>query len=84
MTISTIRKVDADDIRAVKKSAKRFCDRHGIAIFDDDPELTIAYETEYKNDKKLKAQWTRVMCRALSVQYDIRTVVAYGYIGLSI
>lgn len=92
MTISTIRRADDADIVAVRDAAVRFCDRHGIQYDQDGPsgpEDAIRYEIECGGPQggprpRMRKLWTACYCRALRVQTDARTTIAYGYVGVSL
>jgi hypothetical protein len=90
MTISTIRRYDAEDAAKVNAAALRFCARHNIvANYEgESAEKSIESEIDLRrqmngdgSEPKLAAQWQRVFCRALGLPYDRRLTVGYGYIG---
>lgn len=84
-SLATIRRIDATDKARVKAAAERFCNRHGIA-FDEyfDAESSIDHEiySAHPSDQaRLRRMWMSCYCRALRVPYDVRTRVAWGYVG---
>lgn len=93
MTISTIRRYDADDAAKVNSAALRFCARHNIvANYDGEPaEQSIEAEIELRRqldggrgEPKLAVQWQRVFCRALGQPYNSRLTVGYGHVGIRV
>lgn len=92
MTISTIRRVTDLDISRVRAAAERFCARHGISYDVDDPrgaEDAIQYQIDCGGaqggeDARIKKLWAGCYCRALGEPIDVRTTIAWGYVGISI
>ena len=91
MTISTIRRYEAEDQARVKVAAERFCKRHGIkydaSISETEAEISIDYAiwNAHPEDKAyLRKLWTACYCRALRVPYDVRTTTYSGYIGVTV
>ena len=89
MTISTIRRADSDDLAAVRAAAVRFCDRHGIRYDSpDEAEQAIEFAMDPQSpgygQARIRKLWTACYCRALGVRTDVRTTIAYGYVGLSV
>ena len=87
MTISPIRRATSDDLAAVRDAAIRFCVRHGLRYNSpEEAEDTIAYATDPQSpgydQARLRKLWIACYCRALGLPTNVRTTMAYGYIGL--
>ena len=97
MTISVIRTATPEDRQRVNAAARRFCKRYGIAITEVDNEVFkgdldalidfhITYDTctDASERSRLRAKWSRAMCRALKVKYDRRIDIIFGHVGIRI
>lgn len=82
MAISTTRPATDDDVKRMEAAARRFCERHGVKIDDEnEPELYVEYFLEnYLQDDKpaLARSWRRSVLAALRNDGD---TIAYGYVG---
>lgn len=89
MAISIIRRADSDDLAAVRAAAIRFCDRHGILYNSPDEaeqEIDFAMDPQGRGygQARIRKLWTACYCRALGLPTDVRTTIAYGYVGLDV
>ena len=92
MTISITREASDSDYARVRAAAERFCSRHAIAYDANEPcgaEDAIDYEIDCGGHQggprpRLRKLWTACYCRALGVPVDVRTTIAWGYVGISV
>lgn len=92
MAISTIRRSDDSDAARVREAAERFCARHGLSYDADEPrgaECAIQYQIECGGPQgdpcvRTRKLWTACYCRALGVPVDVRTTIAWGYVGIRV
>ena len=85
MSISPIRRFDADDAQALERAAAAFCHRHGITVFDDSTALDECEALRDMDDSRshrLAKLWQSAYCRALGLRPSARVCVAYGYVGM--